>query len=525
MRHIHHIPLLVLVFAINVLTVVGIANACPFCSSASQSLSEEIASMDAVVIARILEIRNHDEDGEIPKAQFEVTKVIKGEKWVKVGETILATYYGDGNKERAYMLTGTNPTAIMWSSPLGLSKTAEEYIVKLPSLPKDASRLQFFQDYLEDKDEMLARDAYDEFAKTPYAGVIALKDKMHHDKIIEFINDPEVPTTRRRLYFTMLGVCGSEQDAPMLEKMMRSGDRKQKAGLDALLACYLLLVGEKGLDEVDKLFLDRTDAEYQDTYSAIMAIRFHGNEVDKIKRERLVKSLRLILKNPKLADLVIPDLARWEDWEVMPRLVELFKTADESSSWVRVPVINYLRSCPLAEAKAYIDELNEIDPAAVKRAMTFFPYTEKEDKPADTDASQAPINQTSQMEFLQPLPPPDASDLETIAVSEAATKSVDSDAARVQKAAATVVSHADSQPQKVAPVARSETDVSADSAPKAKDSKQLTAAFPSPAGDSSKTKFTMNLTTILGVPAIMGTVLFFSFRMLLGLPLVGRPRD
>jgi hypothetical protein len=81
-----------------------------------------------------------------------------------------------------------------------------------------------------------------------------------------------------------------------------------------------------------------------------------------------------MLDRPQLADLVIPDLARWEDWEAMPRLVELFKTADEKSSWVRVPVINYLRACPLPEAKKYMAELEKIDPAAVRRANSFFPF-------------------------------------------------------------------------------------------------------------------------------------------------------
>ena len=81
-----------------------------------------------------------------------------------------------------------------------------------------------------------------------------------------------------------------------------------------------------------------------------------------------------MLDRPQLADLVIPDLARWEDWASMPRLVKLFKEADEKSSWVRVPVINYLRACPDPAAVEHIKELEKIDPAAVKRANTFFPF-------------------------------------------------------------------------------------------------------------------------------------------------------
>src|SRR6185312_9659774 len=48
---------------------------------------------------------------------------------------------------------------------------------------------------------------------------------------------------------------------------------------------------------------------------------------------------------------------------------------DEESSWVRVPVINYLRACPLPEAKKHIEELAKLDPETVKRANSFFPLT------------------------------------------------------------------------------------------------------------------------------------------------------
>ena len=67
----------------------------------------------------------------------------------------------------------------------------------------------------------------------------------------------------------------------------------------------------------------------------------------------------MMLERPQLADLVIPDLARWEDWSVMDRLVDLFKNANDDSNWVRVPVINYLRACPLPAAKERIDRIGQ----------------------------------------------------------------------------------------------------------------------------------------------------------------------
>jgi hypothetical protein len=171
----------------------------------------------------------------------------------------------------------------------------------------------------------------------------------------------------------MLGICGQDEDVSILEEMLKSPDRQVRVALDAIIACYVILKGSDGLPLVEDLFLKDEQAEYIDTYSAITALRFLGQESDVVPKVRLMEGLRYILDRPKLADLVIPDLARWQDWSVMDKLVQLFKDADEQSSWVRVPVVNYLRACPKPQAKKHLEELAKIDPDAVKRANSFFP--------------------------------------------------------------------------------------------------------------------------------------------------------
>lgn len=363
--------------------VVGTTNllACPFCSAVSQTFTEEIKSMDAVVIGELVKLPKKAEgddataNRETPKATFQVVQVVKGGKHLLDTTTIETIYFGDGQLGKPFLIMGVDPPKIMWSTPLQLTDRARTYIPELLALPDDGvKRLEFFQQHLEDDDEMLARDAYDEFAKAPYPDVIALKPKMDHTKLVGWIQDGDIPASRRRLYLTMLGVCGSEKDLPMLEKMLRSEDRKAKSGLDAMIGCYLTLMGSEGMPLIEELFLKNDKAEYADTYAAIMALRFHGSETDVIPKERILEGLRYMLDRPKLADLVIPDLARWEDWSSMPRLVQLFKEADDKSSWVRVPVINYLRACPDPKAAEHIKELEKVDPAAVKRANTFFPF-------------------------------------------------------------------------------------------------------------------------------------------------------
>jgi hypothetical protein len=122
---------------------------------------------------------------------------------------------------------------------------------------------------------------------------------------------------------------------------------------------------------IEDEFLKNDQADYVDTLATISALRFHGSEEKIIPRDRLVAAVRTLLDRPKMADMVIPDLARWEDWSVMEKLVDLFKNSTEETIWVRVPVIQYLQVCPKPEAKKYIEELRKIDPDAVARAALF----------------------------------------------------------------------------------------------------------------------------------------------------------
>src|SRR5262245_2066408 len=354
------------------------ARACPFCSAASQTFSEELGTMDVAVVAKLVKVppQSNKPGDDIQKATFEVTQIVKGEGLVKEKEKFETLYFGDGTIGKSFLVMGISPPQTMWSTPLPLTDRGIKYLTDLIKLPKDgAERLVFFQQYLENDDEMLARDAYDEFARAPYAQLKAIKEQLNHDQVVAWIKNSDIPASRRRLYLVILGITGTQQDLPMIEQFMTSEDRKAKSGLDALIACYLTLKGESGLPLVEKLFLANDKADYADTYAAIMAVRFHGSEGGVIDAKRLVKTLHPMLQRPELADLVIPDLAKWEDWSVMDRLFELYKTANDKNSWVRVPVVNYLRACPLPKAKELLDQCEKIDPAAVKRANTFFPGT------------------------------------------------------------------------------------------------------------------------------------------------------
>lgn len=355
-----------------VAAVAGSAVACPFCESVQQTIRQQCITMDAVVIASSLDsaLTVNPSTGIV---KMKIERVIKGNDLVKVGQTVDAVYYGKVEVGRRFLLSGVDPPNLQWAC-LPVSKRAEKYIVDGSQVEDDpVARLRFYRHYLEDEEDLISRDAYDEFASTPYDVIQQIGPEMDHDQLIKWAKNPEIGADRKRLYFTMLGVCGSKDDLPMLEQMLRNPAKSVTGGLDALIACYLTLAGESGLPLIDELFIASKKTPFPQSYAAIMAIRFHGTEGDVIPRSALVESLHKVLDRSELADMVIPDLAKWKDWSQVERLKKLFIEAEKDKNWLRVPVINYLRACPLPKAEEAIAELEKIDPDAVRRAKMFFP--------------------------------------------------------------------------------------------------------------------------------------------------------
>ena len=386
------------VLVAGVVAVAGLATrapACPFCSAVSLTFAQEIAQSQAAVIARLVEpppaaALQPRATGPLPKATFRVVKALKGSDVVEAaglagpdGAPIEVMMLDAKPVGSLALIFGIEPPNLVWSSPIAVSDRAVAYLEKLSGLPeKGPERLAFFLGHLEDADETLARDAYDEFAVAPYADVKGLKDRMNPAQLLGWIENPKVQANRRRLYATMLGVCGTPADAErigaILEGKTAAGeplpaDRAEiRTGLDALIACYVALRGPAALDLVDRLFLVRQGREvpFAETYAAVMALRFLGEESDLVPRDRVLESLRLLLEEPKLADLVIADLSRWQDWSVVEKLAGIFKAAQADNIFVREPIVNYLRACPLPEAAAAVQELERIDPEACRRAAT-----------------------------------------------------------------------------------------------------------------------------------------------------------
>jgi hypothetical protein len=323
------------------------------------TFAEEMASADVVVLASPLVGPSDDRD-RLTRA-WKVERVLKG----TAPAAITAPRLGETNAVH-YIVARKFEGKLEWSLPLETTPALADYLAAVSARPAETpERLRFFQEYLENADRLIADDAYNEFGKAPYADVRALKPHMDRQKLLGWVGDSDITFVRRKLYLTMLGVCGLPEDAKAVQALVESPRPSHRNALDAALACYIALAGEAGLTYVEEKFLRPVGRDTSLMVSGIAAIRFHGEELREIPRERLAKSLAVVLDHPPAADLVLADLARWGDWSHIARLADLFEKCPDDARHIRAPIA---AAPETPEPASEAPEAQTVEPVAAKPA-------------------------------------------------------------------------------------------------------------------------------------------------------------
>jgi hypothetical protein len=414
------------------------AEACPFCSAPSLTLSEQLAQSDAIVLVQWTEATQGKEDRPGSTA-FEVVQVVKvptkrAEKpsdepaadaqtsansqasralaafspeqakdnvpasksdeadaakyKLAKGDKITLTQYRSGKKGNLFLLTGLRGVdGIEWNSPMEVTETSFNYIVQAPS-PETAKakRLTYFMKFLEYPDEMISNDAYSEFAGAAYSDLVPLADQMPRDKLRQWIVSDDTSVTRLGLYGLMLGLCGKEEDAQLMKEQVTKPADDFRLGIDGVMGGYLLLTGEDGLKVLEEVKLRDKKVPFSETYAVMQALRFMWEYSDgKIAKPRLRESMRLLLDRPELADMVIPDLARWEDWEVQDRLMHLYGEGEYNIPSIKRAIVRFMMASAkfkpsgegqeppahVTSALEHLKTLREKDPKTVQEAELY----------------------------------------------------------------------------------------------------------------------------------------------------------
>jgi hypothetical protein len=241
--------------------------------------------------------------------------------------------------------------------------------------------------YLEFPDQMVANDAYAEFANAPYKDIAPLAEKMPRERIRRWVASEETTPTRLGLYGLFLGLCGKEEDAALMKQKIVAPTEDFRLGIDGVMSGYLLLTGADGLDVLDEAKLKNEKVPFSETYAAMQALRFMWTYGDgRIEKSRLRQSMRTLLDRPELSDLVIADLARWQDWSVQDRLMEVYGAEEYDIPSIKRAIVRYMLVASktksedggdtppphAVKATKHLETLRKLDEKTVRQAERFF---------------------------------------------------------------------------------------------------------------------------------------------------------
>lgn len=335
----------------------GSAHACLGCFRLPyRSLLEKVESSDRVVVAHPV---NPSE------TSWKIDHVIKGQN--------------PGNNERLDVSDSTphipGPQVLRWDRAsrswmvdcpasqelVAFLKRGVELSAGLEQLPvrQQAQRLRYYLTYLEHADAQIADSAHARLAKTPYVVLRELAPHLDHDRLVTWITAQRTAIKQRgALYLTLLGRCGDERTAALLQEWIDQRWAGSDAGyLAALLTAHLEVNGEVAVRFIEESYIKSGDRSLGEIVAAVDALRTHGQAGARISRERIKASFHLLLRErPPLAELVIDDFARWKDWSIATRLMEIYAGGEQP--WNNAMIIRYLQACPLPSAKDFLNRVS-----------------------------------------------------------------------------------------------------------------------------------------------------------------------
>lgn len=322
---------------------------CPFCAPSDPPFSDRLARCDAALLVKWVSLVSDEKSGT-ETTTFSVEQVFRATQTRFQPTDVVRWNYGrDGKPGDQFLLIGAEVEgAIEWEQPVALTgEYLFAYIRAVPP-PESQDRLAFFLKFLEFPDAEIRNDAYAEFSRAQYKDVAALAPRLPREKLRTWLKstDPQIQV-RLGLYGMMLGLGGDDSDAEFLEQLIFRVPEpdKPRFGIDGMMAGYLLLRGERGLESLLKRKL--ADPAGEDDLIALRSALIFLWEYsrDRVPGLAIRAAMRQYLDRPNLAVSVVENLARWKDWESLDRLIMSYGKEPFDSNLSRQKIVAFALIC------------------------------------------------------------------------------------------------------------------------------------------------------------------------------------
>lgn len=304
--------------------------------------------------------RSREMSDDRPEAQtdFEIVEVWRSQNdRPQQGQSITVDYLVQGQPGDLFLMFGQQSDGLInYALPIEMTEIRAGYVQQAPAIERPTSeRLKFFLKFLEASDTPIANDAFAEFSRAPYDDVKALRSELSAAKVRQWLAELEpAEELRRGFYALLLGLCGEERDAEQLarEVLQPTPANETRIGLDGQMAGYVLLTGSTGFERLVTARLKSSHQPDGDVFATINALRFLWQfEPDLIARREIALAMESLLDQPRFAEVVLGDLARWEHWSVMDRVLKLYGTPEFAEPGAKHKILQFAMACGRAQQK------------------------------------------------------------------------------------------------------------------------------------------------------------------------------
>ena len=350
------------------------ASACTFCGGGlktQQTLRERLQTAEFVAYGR-LENPKFDPNTGGGTTDFRIVSTIKSSPNFAAGQVVtLPRYYpviGDTPPDYFIFATIEKGQMIPFHGlPATLGVSA--YLTACGKInAKDATeRLTFYFKHLNSDDEVIARDAFLEFAKTPDAVLVEHRKLLDAATLRKLILNPKTPTEHISVFAMLLGLCGNASDAALFQKWVQLQPVPEtiRENLGGLLAGLTLLNANAGWAATQTILTDSV-RPFDHRLTAVSTVRFFQATRTKESKPAILQCYKGLLQAGDMADIAIEDLRRWGWWDLTDDILNQFNRPTHQAPIIRRAIVRYALSCPNLEAKSFIQKVRVSDAELVQ---------------------------------------------------------------------------------------------------------------------------------------------------------------